>query len=231
LFSFYLAFKCFIVYQDSQKEKGMLLLINAGIFYEFIKVDEFYTENPKRYTIGEVALNVNYVLIISTNAGLWAYNIGDTVMFTSLKPYRIMVTGRIKHYISAFGEHVIGKEVEQAMQQALSETDAMVTEFTVAPQINPIDGLPYHEWLIEFEKEPKEMDTFALKIDDTLRKQNVYYDDLIVGSVLRTLVITKVPSGGFNEYMKSHGKLGGQNKLPRLANDRKIADFIHQNLK
>ncbi len=142
-----------------------------------------------------------------------------------------MVTGRIKHYISAFGEHVIGKEVEQAMQQALSETDAMVTEFTVAPQISPNGGLPYHEWLIEFEKEPADMDTFALKIDNALRKQNVYYDDLIVGSVLRTLVITKVPTGGFNEYMKSQGKLGGQNKLPRLANDRKIADFIHQNLK
>ena len=142
-----------------------------------------------------------------------------------------MVTGRIKHYISAFGEHVIGKEVEQAMQQALGETDAMVTEFTVAPQISPNEGLPYHEWLIEFEKEPTDMEIFALKIDDALRKQNVYYDDLIVGSVLRTLVITKVPVEGFNEYMKSQGKLGGQNKLPRLANDRKIADFIHQNLK
>jgi len=148
-------------------------------------------------------------------------------MFTSLKPYRIIVTGRIKHYISAFGEHVIGKEVEEAMQHALNETDAMVTEFTVAPQINPSSGLPYHEWLIEFEKEPLNLDDFALIIDANLRKQNVYYDDLIVGSILRTLVITKVPIGGFNEYMKSQGKLGGQNKLPRLSNDRKIADFIH----
>ncbi len=224
----YPASEGFFAYQDSQKAKGMLLLLNAGIFYEFIKADEFYTENPKRYTIGEVELNVNYVIIISTNAGLWAYNIGDTVMFTSLKPYRIVVTGRIKHYISAFGEHVIGKEVEQAMQQALNETDAMVTEFTVAPQINPESGLPYHEWLIEFEKEPTNLDDFALKIDVALRNQNVYYDDLIVGSILRTLVITKVPNGGFNEYMKSQGKLGGQNKLPRLANDRKIADFIHK---
>ena len=224
----YPASEGFFAYQDSQKAKGMLLLLNAGIFYEFIKADEFYTENPKRYTIGEVELNVNYVIIISTNAGLWAYNIGDTVMFTSLKPYRIIVTGRIKHYISAFGEHVIGKEVEQAMQQALNETDAMVTEFTVAPQINPESGLPYHEWLIEFEKEPTNLDDFALKIDVALRNQNVYYDDLIVGSILRTLVITKVPNGGFNEYMKSQGKLGGQNKLPRLANDRKIADFIHK---
>ncbi len=224
----YPASEGFFAYQDSQKAKGMLLLLNAGIFYEFIKADEFFTENPKRYTIGEVALNVNYVMIISTNAGLWAYNIGDTVMFTSLKPYRIVVTGRIKHYISAFGEHVIGKEVEEAMQQALNETDAMVTEFTVAPQINPESGLPYHEWLVEFEKEPTNLEDFALKIDAALRNQNVYYDDLIVGSILRTLVITKVPVGGFNEYMKSQGKLGGQNKLPRLANDRKIADFIHE---
>lgn len=223
----YPASEGFFAYQDSQKEKGMLLLLNAGIFYEFVKADEFFTENPKRYTIGEVELNVNYVLIISTNAGLWAYNIGDTVMFTSLKPYRITVTGRIKHFISAFGEHVIGKEVEQALQQVLSDSDAQVTEFTVAPQINPETGLPYHEWLIEFENEPANLEAFALKIDDALCKQNSYYNDLIVGSVLRTLVVTKVPQGGFNEYMKSEGKLGGQNKLPRLSNDRKIADFIH----
>ena len=223
----YPASEGFFAYQDSQKEKGMLLLLNAGIFYEFVKADEFFTENPKRYTIGEVELNVNYVLIISTNAGLWAYNIGDTVMFTSLKPYRITVTGRIKHFISAFGEHVIGKEVEQALQQVLSDSDAQVTEFTVAPQINPETGLPYHEWLIEFEKEPDDLEIFALKIDDALCKQNSYYNDLIVGSVLRTLVVTKVPQGGFNEYMKSEGKLGGQNKLPRLSNDRKIADYIH----
>lgn len=223
----YPASEGFFAYQDSQKEKGMLLLLNGGIFYEFVKADEFYNQNPKRYTIGEVELNVNYVLIISTNAGLWAYNIGDTVMFTSLKPYRITVTGRIKHFISAFGEHVIGKEVEQALQQALSDSDAQVTEFTVAPQINPEIGLPYHEWLIEFENEPANLEAFALKIDDALCKQNSYYNDLIVGSVLRTLVVTKVPQGGFNEYMKSEGKLGGQNKLPRLSNDRKIADFIH----
>ncbi|HLW41097.1 MAG TPA: GH3 auxin-responsive promoter family protein [Flavobacterium sp.] len=224
----YPASEGFLAFQDSQKEKGMLLLLNGGVFYEFIKADEFYTENPRRYTIGEVVLNVNYVIIISTNAGLWAYNIGDTVMFTSLKPYRIVVTGRIKHYISAFGEHVIGKEVEQALEEALQDSEIVVNEFTVAPQINPADGLPYHEWLIEFEKEPADLEDFALKIEAALRKQNVYYDDLIVGAILRTLVITKVPSGGFNEYMKSEGKMGGQNKLPRLTNDRKIADFIHE---
>jgi phenylacetate-coenzyme A ligase PaaK-like adenylate-forming protein len=216
----------FFAYQDSQKEKGMLLLLNSGIFYEFIKADEFFTENPTRYTIGEVELNVNYVLIISTNAGLWAYNIGDTVQFTSLQPYRVIVSGRIKHYISAFGEHVIGKEVEVALKEAMEGTDVRVNEFTVAPQINPNEGLPYHEWFIEFENEPDDLSAFALRIDAAMRKQNVYYDDLIVGNVLRTVVVTKVQQNGFQGYMKSQGKLGGQNKLPRLTNDRKIADLL-----
>jgi hypothetical protein len=216
----------FFAYQDSQKEKGMLLLLNSGIFYEFIKADEFFTENPKRLTISEVEIGVNYVLIISTNAGLWAYNIGDTIAFTSTKPYRIIVTGRIKHYISAFGEHVIGKEVETALQNAILGTNNSVNEFTVAPQINPKNGLPYHEWLIEFDSEPENLEAFAQKIDTEMRQQNVYYDDLIKGNVLRTLVITKVVKNGFQDYMKSIGKLGGQNKLPRLSNDRKIADFF-----
>ena len=216
----------FFAYQDSQKEKGMLLLLNAGIFYEFVKSDEFFTEKPRRYTIGEVELNVNYVLIISTNAGLWAYNIGDTVQFTSLKPYRVIVSGRIKHYISAFGEHVIGKEVEHALKEAMENTEICVNEFTVAPQIAPQSGLPFHEWFIEFENEPNNMEEFALKIDVAMRKQNAYYDDLIVGKVLKTLVITKITKNGFQEYMKSIGKLGGQNKLPRLSNDRKIADQL-----
>jgi phenylacetate-coenzyme A ligase PaaK-like adenylate-forming protein len=218
----------FFAYQDSQKEKGMLLLLNSGIFYEFVKAEEFFTENPRRFTIGEVELGVNYVLLLSTNAGLWAYNIGDTVQFTSLQPYRVIVSGRIKHYISAFGEHVIGKEVEAALQEAMSGTDVRVNEFTVAPQITPNQGLPYHEWLIEFENEPENLEDFALKIDQAMRTQNTYYDDLIVGNVLRTVVITKVAKNGFQEYMKSIGKLGGQNKLPRLANDRKIADFFSQ---
>ena len=216
----------FFAYQDSQKEKGMLLLLNSGIFYEFIKADEFQSDNPKRHTIGEVELNINYVLIISTNAGLWAYNIGDTVQFTSLKPYRIIVSGRIKHYISAFGEHVIGKEVESALQLAMENTTVTVNEFTVAPQITPKEGLPYHEWFIEFEKEPENLEDFALRVDDEMRKQNAYYDDLIVGKVLRKLVVTKVKKNGFQDYMKSIGKLGGQNKMPRLSNDRKIADYF-----
>lgn len=216
----------FFAYQDTQTEKGMLLLLDNGIFYEFIKADEFFTENPKRYTIGEVEMGINYAMIISTNAGLWAYNIGDTIQFVSLKPHRIVVSGRIKHYISAFGEHVIAKEVEEALQIAMENLDVSVNEFTVAPQITPKNGLPYHQWLIEFEKEPQDIEAFALKIDDEMRKQNTYYDDLITGNVLRRLVITKVPKNGFQEYMKSIGKLGGQNKLPRLSNDRKIASFF-----
>nr|WP_315189120.1 GH3 auxin-responsive promoter family protein [uncultured Flavobacterium sp.] len=222
----------FFAYQDSQKEKGMLLLLNSGIFYEFIKSDEFYTENPRRYTIGEVELGINYVLIISTNAGLWGYNIGDTIQFTSLKPYRVIVSGRIKHYISAFGEHVIGKEVENALKEAMEGTTIRVNEFTVAPQINPSEGLPYHEWFIEFDSEasgePENFDLFSEAIDNAMRKQNVYYDDLIVGHVLRKVVITKVAKNGFQDYMKSIGKLGGQNKIPRLSNDRKIVDQLNE---
>lgn len=216
----------FFAYQDSQNEKGMLLLLNAGIFYEFIKSDAFSTLNPRRYTIGEVELGVNYVLIISTNAGLWGYNIGDTIQFTSLKPYRIIVSGRIKHYISAFGEHVIAKEVEAALQEAILGTTIRINEFTVAPQITPKKGLPYHEWLIEFENDAENLNTFAHAIDAAMRKQNMYYDDLIEGKVLREVVITKVAKNGFQDYMKSIGKLGGQNKLPRLSNDRTIADAL-----
>jgi len=216
----------FFAYQDSQKEKGMLLLLNSGIFYEFIKREDFFNEKPKRYTIGEVELGVNYVLIISTNAGLWGYNIGDTVQFTSLKPYRVIVSGRIKHYISAFGEHVIGKEVESALQEAMEGTNVRVNEFTVAPQITPVEGLPYHEWFIEFENEPEDFGTFAEALDNAMRKQNIYYDDLIVGHVLRKVVITKVIKNGFQDYMKSIGKLGGQNKIPRLSNDRSIVDLL-----
>jgi hypothetical protein len=220
----------FFAYQDSQKEKGMLLLLNSGIFYEFIKSEEFFTDpetsGPRRYTIGEVELNVNYVLIISTNAGLWGYNIGDTVQFTSLKPYRVIVSGRIKHFISAFGEHVIGKEVEHALKQAMENTSIQINEFTVAPQITPTDGLPYHEWFIEFENDPENVEAFAEAIDNVMRNQNTYYDDLIVGKVLRKLVITKVAKNSFQDYMKSIGKLGGQNKIPRLSNDRTIADLL-----
>ncbi len=216
----------FFAFQDEQNEKGMLLLLDGGIFYEFIPADEFFDENPTRIALKDVQLGINYVLILSTNAGLWAYNIGDTVQFTSLKPYRVIVSGRIKHFISAFGEHVIAKEVETALQVAVKDTDVRINEFTVAPQITPKEGLPYHEWFIEFENEPKDIEAFAKKIDAELVLQNSYYKDLIDGKVLRTLVITKVKQNGFQNYMKSIGKLGGQNKIPRLSDNRKIADKL-----
>ena len=217
----------FFAYQDSQTEKGMLLLLDAGIFYEFVPADEFFEDNRRRLTIGEVELGVNYVMIISTNAGLWAYNLGDTIAFTSLDPYRVIVTGRIKHFISAFGEHVIAKEVEEAMQEAIAATDAVVNEFTVAPRINPgEDELPYHEWFVEFEQIPSNMDDFISVLDQSLQQQNSYYFDLIDGKILQRLKVRQIPPGGFKSYMKSIGKLGGQNKVQRLANDRKIADVL-----
>lgn len=221
----YPASEGFIAYQDTD-EIGMILTLNAGIFYEFITADEFFDENPTRININDVKLGVNYVIILSTNAGLWAYNIGDTVEFISLKPHRIIVTGRIKHFISAFGEHVITKEVEQAMKMTTNTINASVTEYTVAPKINVEKGLPYHEWFVEFETTPKNLNEFSLLLDENLQKQNTYYLDLIKGKVLQPLKITVVPKGGFHKYMKSIGKLGGQNKIPRLSNDRKIADLL-----
>ena len=225
----YPASEGFFAFQDKQTEKGMLLQLDSGMFYEFIKADEFFEETPKRLTIGEVETDVNYVMLVSSNAGLWAYNIGDTVQFTSTKPYRVIVSGRIKHFISAFGEHVIAKEVEEAIQEATSATKAQISEFTVAPQITPEnEELPYHEWFIEFEKEPEDLAKFSKILDKSLQQQNSYYFDLIEGKILQPLKISRVPENGFQQYMKSIGKLGGQNKLPRLSNDRKIAEVLEK---
>ena len=217
----------FFAYQNSQKEKGMLLLLDAGIFYEFVKADEFFDENPKRLTIADVELGVDYAMVISTDAGLWGYNLGDTVRFISKNPYKIMVSVRIKHFISAFGEHVIAKEVEEALRLAVEGTDALVNEFTVAPQTNPEEGeLPYHEWFIEFQREPSDMKKFIDIIEESMKQQNSYYFDLIDGHILQPLKISSIKPNGFQDYMKSIGKLGGQNKVQRLANDRKVADGL-----
>lgn len=222
----YPASEGFFAFQDTQTEAGMLLQLNSGIFYEFIKADTFFEDAPKRISINEVTIGVNYVILVSTTAGLWCYNIGDTVQFVSTSPYRVIVSGRIKHFISAFGEHVIGKEVDQALEKAVSKTGDIIQEFTVAPQVNPKNGLPYHEWFIEFKKAPKDLEGLKNEIDTQLQSQNVYYQDLIEGKILQPLVITSIKSNGFNDYMKAIGKLGGQNKLPRLSNDRKIADAL-----
>lgn len=224
----YPASEGFIAFQDSQKEEGLLLLLNSGIFYEFIPTDEYFSPNPTRLSIGQVELGVNYALILNTNAGLWGYSIGDTVKFVSKAPYRLVVTGRIKHFISAFGEHVIGEEVEKALKEAMQKhPETEVTEFTVAPQVTAPDGsLPYHEWFIEFANRPNDMQAFAYDLDEALVKLNTYYKDLIVGSILQRLKITVMQKDAFINYMKSLGKLGGQNKAPRLANDRVVADAL-----
>lgn len=223
----YPASEGFLAFQDRQDAEGLLLLLDSGIFYEFIPVDTFGTDKQKRLTIGEVKKGVNYVIILSTNAGLWGYNLGDTIRFTSLEPYRIVVTGRLSHFISAFGEHVIGKEVDYAMQEAQAQLDFSLTEFTVSPQVNPAnDELPYHEWFIEFDKEPEDLAKMAAILDEEMKSQNSYYFDLIEGKVLQPLKITVLPKGTFIDYMRNRGKLGGQNKIPRLANDRTIADQL-----
>ena len=223
----YPASEGFVAYQDKQSEKGLLLLLDSGIFYEFIPADEFYNEKPNRLSIKDVQTGINYVIILNTNAGLWGYNIGDTVVFTSLKPYRIVVSGRIKHFTSAFGEHVIAKEVEEAMRLALeAHPEVRLSEFTVAPQVKPAEGLPYHEWLIEFANKPNNINAFAANIDKALCAQNTYYKELVRGKVLKSLSIYALQTGAFHRYMKSKGRLGGQNKIPRLANDRKIANEL-----
>jgi hypothetical protein len=217
----------FFAFQDRQNESGLLLLLDAGIFYEFIPAEEYFNDNPTRLSIGEVELGKNYALIVSNNAGLWGYSIGDTVKFVSKAPYRLVVSGRIKHFISAFGEHVIGEEVEKAMQFAVQRHPGTeLVEFTVSPQVNPKEGMPHHEWLVSFGKQPADLSAFAKDIDDQLRKLNIYYDDLVAGNILRPLVITPLKPDAFREYMKSKGKLGGQNKVPRLSNDRTLADEL-----
>jgi len=216
----------FFAFQDSQNAEGLLLNTDSGIYYEFIPVGEIFSENPTRLSLKEVKTGENYAMIISSNAGLWGYNLGDTVKFVSTEPYRLVVSGRIKHFISAFGEHVIGEEVEQAMLKTSKEVNVKITEFTVAPMIQQEKGRSYHEWFIEFEQEPADMQQFSLKLDQNLRGKNVYYDDLISGNILMPLRVRKVGKNGFIDYMRSVGKLGGQNKVPRLSNDRVIAEGL-----
>ncbi len=235
----YPASEGFIAFQDvfsggttssrATTDAGLLLNADAGMFFEFVPADEIFSENPTRLWLRDVEIGVNYALILNTNAGLWGYNIGDTVQFVSKNPYRIVVTGRVKHFISAFGEHVIGKEVEEALMPVANAAGVRIVEFTVAPQVNPPEtdsGLPYHEWFVEFDNPPADLASFAADVDLLMRAQNIYYDDLITGNILRPLKIRALRRGAFREYMKSQGKLGGQNKVPRLSNDRKIAEVL-----
>lgn len=225
----YPASEGFIAYQDSQYDKSLLLLADAGIFYEFIPADEYYNENPTRLSLAEVKVDVNYALILNTTAGLWAYSIGDTVKFVSTNPYKILVTGRIKHFISAFGEHVIGEEVEYAILSVANAEGVEITEFTVAPQVNAPEGeLPFHEWFVEFEKAPADLAAFAKRVDEALQKKNIYYFDLIEGKILQPLIIRNLEKDAFVNLMRAEGKLGGQNKVPRLSNDRKLAEVLER---
>jgi hypothetical protein len=216
----------FFAFQDSQQDEGLLLNTNSGIFFEFIPVQKVFDENPTRLSLADVQVGENYCLIVNSNAGLWSYNVGDMVKFVSTAPYRLLVTGRVKHFISAFGEHVIAEEVEFALMEAARQENIQVIEFTVAPYVAQQQGASYHEWFVEFENRPSNLESFALKVDENLRRKNLYYDDLISGSILQTLQLRPVRKNTFIDYMKSIGKLGGQNKLPRLSNDRKIADVI-----
>lgn len=218
----------FFAFQDDYTKEGLLLLTNHGIFYEFVALEEFGKPNAKRLTLGQIELNKDYALILTTNSGLWAYSIGDVVRFIDKNPHRILVSGRTKHFTSAFGEHVIAFEVEEALKATVEKFPAQITEFHLAPQVNPSEGLPYHEWFIEFEKEPENFEAFKSELDLQLRKRNTYYDDLISGNILKPLVIIKLKKNAFQDYAKSEGKLGGQNKIPRLANDRKIALYLEK---
>ncbi|MCH8495906.1 MAG: GH3 auxin-responsive promoter family protein [Balneolales bacterium] len=222
----YPASEGFIAFQDQLNSEELLLNTNSGIFFEFIPADEFFNEHPTRIMLDQVEPGVSYAVVVNNNAGLWGYSLGDTVKFTSVNPYRLKVNGRIKHYISAFGEHVIGKEVEEALMETSRSFDSNVVEFTVAPQVNPETGLPYHEWLIEFDKQPDSLENFILQLDGNMREQNIYYDDLIRGKILRPLVVTTLKRDAFRNFMRAEGKLGGQNKVPRLSNDRGLADKL-----
>jgi hypothetical protein len=222
----YPASEGFIAFQDRQSEAALLMLLAGGIYYEFVPVSEYFSANPIRLGIEDVELGVNYALVMNTNAGLWGYSIGDTVKFVSKNPYKIVVTGRIKHFISAFGEHVIGEEVERAMTKACAAHGATTVEFTVAPQVNPESGPPYHEWLVAFDVLPDDAAAFARTLDQAMQEQNIYYRDLIDGAILKPLKLSMLPKDAFISYMKRQGKLGGQNKVPRLSNDRKIADDL-----
>ncbi len=222
----YPASEGFIAFQDTRESEGLLLNTNFGIFFEFVPAQEIFSPNPTRLSLKDIKIGENYALVINSNAGLWGYNIGDIIKFVSVNPWRIIVTGRIKHYISAFGEHVIGEEVEYSLMKAAEQKGVKITEFTVAPRVNQEKGKSYHEWFIEFEQLPQDMHAFSLMVDQNLREKNIYYDDLISGNILQILRIRPIRKNGFIDYMKSVGKLGGQNKVPRLSNDRKIAEGL-----
>ena len=228
---YYPASEGFFAYQNSQNNKALLLQYNSGIYYEFIKTEEFGKGKYERYNLNNVEIRVNYILIVSSNAGLWAYNTGDTVKLVSLNPPKILVTGRYKHFISAFGEHVISEEVEQSLSDVCKIKNFSVLEFTVAPEINPKKGLPFHEWWIEFDSLEIELKEIEEILDQKMQERNIYYRDLVKGKILKNLEIRRVKKGGFNKHMKFLGKFGGQNKVPKLSNNRNFVEGLKNYIK
>ena len=223
----YNASEGFFGIQDQKDSEEMLLMLDYGIYYEFIPVEELENENPKAVGLADVEVDRNYAMIISTNAGLWRYNIGDTVRFTSTSPYRIKISGRTKHFINAFGEEVIIENAESAINRACEVTEAVIDNFTAAPVFLEKGKKGGHEWIIEFKVPPKNMDQFTRVLDETLREINSDYDakrqhDL----ALIAPKINSVREGTFYDWMKKRGKLGGQNKVPRLFNTREYVDDI-----
>lgn len=216
----------FFAYQDQLDGSGLRLNVDDGIFYEFVPAAEYFESNRRRLPLHEIELGVQYALIITSNAGLWSYDIGDTIKFVSRDPYRLVVTGRIKHFTSAFGEHVIAEEVEGAIQDAMAKAGGVVTEFHVAPEVNPQEGLPFHEWFVEFSKAPDDEKAFEAAVNAGVIQRNPYYRDLISGSILQNAQLRKLEKGVFHQAMANRGKLGGQNKPPRLANGREFASEL-----
>jgi hypothetical protein len=223
----YNASEGFFGIQDTKEPGDMLLMLDYGIFYEFLPLENLYDENPETLTLDEVELNKNYALIISTNAGLWRYMIGDTIKFSSLSPFRIQITGRTKHFINAFGEEVIIDNAERALEEACTQTGAIIREYTAAPVYFNGDECGAHEWIIEFEKKPAEFERFVDLLDETLRRINSDYDaKRFKDLALRRPIVRRAPDGTFFNWMREKGKLGGQHKVPRLANDREYVDGI-----
>lgn len=223
----YNASEGFFAAQDSPDADGMLLFPDHGIFMEFMPVEEYGKEEPRTVGLDKVELGKNYAMVISTNGGLWRYCIGDTIRFTSLKPYRIRVSGRIKHYINAFGEELIVDNTDKAIQQACEQTGALVNDYTAAPVYFNETGNGAHEWLVEFEQEPGNMEHFVYELDQALKQLNSDYEAKRHRDIaLRIPIVHSIKKGSFTEWLKWKGKLGGQHKVPRLSNDRKYINEI-----
>lgn len=223
----YNASEGFFGIQDQSHSSDLLLMLDYGIYYEFITMDQVDKEFPETINLSEVVLDKNYAIVISTNAGLWRYMIGDTVKFTSLSPYRIRITGRTKHFINAFGEEVIIDNAEKALTKACNETGALIKDYTACPVYFKGNDVGSHEWIIEFEKMPAEFERFITILDNTLREVNSDYDaKRFKDMALKRPIIHIAPPNTFYNWLKNKDKLGGQHKVPRLANNRKYVDEL-----